>query len=141
MSEASYPKIYLYKRLVEAKQYIDRHFAERIDLNNIAGAAYFSKYHFLRLFKKTYGRTPHQYLTSLRIERAKELLSADMPCGEVCLALGFESLSSFTRLFKRHVKLTPAEYAAKARQMKDSIAKEPLNHVPQCFAEKLGWLE
>ena len=65
----------LYKRLVEAKLLIDRHPESTLDLAQIAGAASFSRYHFLRMFKKTYHKTPHQYLTERRIERAKTLMS------------------------------------------------------------------
>ena len=72
---ADYPKIYLYKRIVQAKLFIDANFSERIDLGNIADEAYFSKFHFIRLFKISYGYTPHQYLTRVRIENAKLFLS------------------------------------------------------------------
>jgi AraC-like DNA-binding protein len=67
-------KKYLYKRIVDGKLFIDRYYLEDIDINHIAGKACFSKFHFLRLFKQTYRITPHQYLITLRIEKAKELL-------------------------------------------------------------------
>src|SRR3978361_1150681 len=95
-----YPKIYLYKRIVQAKLFVDNHFAENLELDNIADEAYFSKYHFIRLFKKMYGRTPHQYLIAVRIEKAVILLKAGTPVTEVCYEVGFESRSSFGRLFK-----------------------------------------
>lgn len=63
------PKIYLYRRIVLAKLFIDEHYAEDIDLDAIAGEASFSKFHFIRLFKMAYGKTPHQYLTRVRIEQ------------------------------------------------------------------------
>lgn len=53
----TYPKLYLYRRLVQAKLSIDAHYAEAIDLDNIAGEAAFSKYHFIRLFGRIYGHT------------------------------------------------------------------------------------
>ena len=70
-----YPRQYLYLRTVRAKLFIDANFASDIDLDKIADEACFSKFHFVRLFKSIYGRTPHQYLTDVRIEQAKEYLA------------------------------------------------------------------
>jgi AraC-like DNA-binding protein len=139
MSSPFYPKIYLYKRIVQAKLFMDDNYAETIDLNNIADEAYFSKFHFIRLFAKVYGKTPHQYLISVRIEKAKQLLQANMPVSKVCYAVGFESLSSFSGLFKKMVGLTPSSYLSQQQQIKAQILKTPLNFIPGCFAEKNGW--
>jgi len=139
MSSPFYPKIYLYKRIVQAKLFMDDNYAETIDLNNIADEAYFSKFHFIRLFTKVYGKTPHQYLISVRIEKAKQLLQANMPVSKVCYAVGFESLSSFSGLLKKMVGLTPSSYLSQQQQIKAQILKTPLNFIPGCFAEKNGW--
>ncbi|MBS1514429.1 MAG: helix-turn-helix transcriptional regulator [Bacteroidetes bacterium] len=136
MEKDSYPKMYLYKRIVQAKMFIDEHFAEAIDVNDIADEAYFSKFHFIRLFKKTYGKTPHQYLTSVRIEEAKQLLKNEMTVTEVCYAVGFDSVSSFTGLFKREAGNTPSEYKSQQIALKMQIKKKPLNFIPGCFAGK-----
>ena len=101
MTAEQYPKVYLYKRIVQAKLFIDNNYADKIDLGNISDEAYFSKFHFIRLFKKIYGKTPHQYLTFVRMEKAIQLLCVNKPISEVCYAVGFESLSSFGNLFKR----------------------------------------
>ena len=82
----------MYRRIVEAKLFIDAHFSEKIDLNNIASQASFSKYHFLRLFKSAYGKSPHQYLTEIRIGHAKDLLSRGVSIIETCEASGFDSV-------------------------------------------------
>ena len=134
-----YPKIYLYKRIVQAKLFIDNNFAENIDLNNIADEACFSKFHFIRLFKKIYTRTPHQYLTRVRIEKAKLLLSKDFAVSEVCYAVGFDSISSFTGLFKRAVALTPSAYQKQQSKLQADTLKTPLKFIPNCFAENKGW--
>jgi len=131
-----YPKIYLYKRIVQAKLFIDNKFAEDIDLNNISDEAYFSKFHFIRLFKKVYGMTPHQYLSSVRIEKAKLLLKEDTPIVEICHAVGFESASSFTGFFKGKVGMTPSEFQMRHLQRKTEIAETPLKYVPNCFTSK-----
>ena len=96
MALEEYPKIYLYRRVVQAKLYIDSCYAEQIDLNNISGEAYFSKFHFIRLFKSIYGKTPHQYLTAVRIGNAKQLLQENKSVTDVCTLVGFDSLSSFS---------------------------------------------
>ncbi|MEL6253160.1 MAG: AraC family transcriptional regulator [Bacteroidota bacterium] len=57
MSSEAYPKVYLYRRVVQVKHYIDEHFSEKLDLDAISDEAYFSKYHFLRLFKKQTSET------------------------------------------------------------------------------------
>jgi AraC-like DNA-binding protein len=133
------PKIYLYRRIVMAKLFIDKHFADSIDLGKIAGEAFFSKFHFIRLFKKIYGKTPHQYLITVRIENAMQLLKANVPVTETCYNVGFESLGSFTALFKKLVGLTPSAYLLQQQQIRTQIYKTPLKFIPGCFAENRGW--
>ena len=141
MATEQYPKVYLYRRIVQAKIFIDTHFAENIDLDNISDEALFSKFHFIRLFKKVYGKTPHQYLTSVRIENASRLLKAGNPVSDVCYAVGLESLSSFASLFKRIVKVTPSAFREHHQSMRQQISKAPLKFVPGCFVYQNGWDE
>ena len=140
MADHQYPKLYFYRRIVQAKLYIDDHYGDNIDLNNIADEAWFSKFHFIRAFKNTYGKTPHQYLIYVRIEKARELLKTGTPVSEVCYTVGFESLSSFSGLFKRMTGLSPSAYVAQQQNLQQQIKKSPLSFVPACFAEKSGWL-
>ena len=135
-----YPKIYLYKRIVQAKLFIDHNYANKIDLDNIADEAYFSKFHFIRLFKTIYGKTPHQYLTVVRIEKAIQLLKANESVTEVCFSVGFDSLSSFSGLFKRIVGESPSSYLIQQQLMKEQINTTPLAFVPGCFAFQHGWI-
>ncbi len=141
MTNEQYPKIYLYRRLVQAKLFIDTRYADKIDLGNIADEAYFSKFHFIRAFKNIYRKTPHQYLIFVRIEKAMELLRGSIPVSETCYAVGFESLSSFSKLFKRMAGITPSEYLLQHQKRKAQIAEAPLTFIPGCFAEKKGWLK
>lgn len=136
-----YPKIYLYKRIVHAKLFIDRSYDKQIDLDNIADEALFSKFHFIRLFKDIYGKTPHQYLIAVRIEKSMQSLQAGIPVSDTCYAVGFESLSSFSRLFKRQTGLAPSAYLEKQQEMKAAIKASPLTFIPGCIAEKNGWLK
>jgi len=134
-----YPKIYLYRRLVQAKIFIDDHFAEPIDIDNMADEATFSKCHFIRLFKTTYGKSPHQYLTSVRIEKAKQLLQTDITIAEACEQVGFNSITSFAGLFKRTTGLTPSAYQQQQQMRNGEIREQPLKFIPNCFAETKGW--
>lgn len=141
ISDFNYPKVYLYRRIVQAKLYIDTHYAEKIDLDNISDEAYFSKFHFIRLFKTVYGKTPHQYLKAVRLEKAKQLLREGSPVSDACFAVGFDSLSSFSGLFRRETGQTASVYAAQHQHIKAEIAKRPLAFVPGCYAYQHGWLE
>jgi AraC-like DNA-binding protein len=105
-----YPNDYLVKQLVGAKQYIDNHFADNINLGDLATKAFISKFHFLRLFKLLYGVTSHQYLTSVRIENAKRLLNNGKSISETCITVGFNSYTSFTGLFKKTTGTTPVAF-------------------------------
>jgi AraC-like DNA-binding protein len=139
--EDAYPKMYLYRRIVQAKMFIDRNFASHIDADNICGEASFSKFHFIRLFRQVYGRTPHRYLTWVRIENAKTLLQQGKPVAEVCGLVGFDSAGTFSTLFKRMTGKSPAAFRAACARQKEAVAAQPLSYVPGCFARMNGWLE
>lgn len=131
----------MYMRAVRAKLFIDANFASAIDLNKIADEACFSKFHFVRLFKEIYGRTPHQYLTHVRIDRAKDYLADGQTVAYTCFKVGFDSISSFTGLFKRRTGQTPGQYQLERLAFKEGVAAKPLAYIPGCFAEKKGWKE
>jgi len=141
MAMEEYPRVYLYRRIVQAKLFIDNNFADKIDLDNISDEACFSKYHFIRLFKTIYGKTPHKYLTSVRIEKALQLLRNDKAVSDVCFSVGFDSLTSFSGLFKRVVGISPSAYLLQQQQLKSQITRTPLAFVPGCYAYQNGWLE
>lgn len=133
------PKIYLYRRIVRSKLFIDCNYASAIDLDNIADEAFFSKFHFIRLFKEIYGKTPHQYLIAVRLEKAKQFLGEGKSVSDTCADVGFESLTSFSSLFKKSVGVSPSVYLQEQINRKAAIAKVPLGFIPNCFAEAKGW--
>ncbi len=139
IASVQYPKVYLYKRIVQAKLFIDENYAHKLDLGNIADEACFSKFHFIRLFKSIYGKTPHQYLTAVRINKAIQLLQTRESVTDACFSVGFDSVSSFSGLFKRIVGESPAAYIAQQRLIKTQIHQMPLAFVPGCFAYQHGW--
>ena len=135
-----YPKVYLYKRIVAAKLFMDHHFSGPIDLDNIADEAHFSKFHFIRLFKMMYGKTPHQYLTAVRIQKAKALLQKGLSIRDTCFEVGYDSAGSFTSLFKRLTGQTPLQYQHRYLQRQQLIKDMPIKFIPACFAHRNGWL-
>jgi AraC-like DNA-binding protein len=131
--------LYIYKRIVQAKLFIDTHYGEVIDLENIADEAHFSKFHFIRLFKSIYGKTPHQYLIAVRVEQARLLLQQGLAVTEVCSDVGFESITSFTGLFKKYTRVSPSEFQRRYFERKRQIKETPLSFIPACFASHHGW--
>jgi AraC-like DNA-binding protein len=95
---------------VQAKLFMDGHFAEPIDLAAICWEASFSKFHFIRLFREVYGATPKAYLSGLRMDRASQLLDQGLPVADACLGAGFESAPTFCRAFRKRMGTTPAAY-------------------------------
>lgn len=136
-----HPKIYLYRRIVRAKMFIDDHYHLDINLSDIADEALFSKFHFTRLFKSIYGKTPHQYLISVRIDHAKMLLQTSISIAVVCYKVGFGSVSSFSGLFRKIVGQSPSVYQANQHKWLQAVVEAPLNFIPNCFAEKKGWIK
>jgi AraC-like DNA-binding protein len=107
--------LYTLPALRRAHDMIDRDYAEPLNLDVLAREAGYSKYHFARAFAAAYGETPRAYLTRRRVERAKSLLrAANLSVTEICLVVGFESLGSFSALFRRLVGQTPSAYRASA---------------------------
>lgn len=139
MTTEQYPKNYLYRRIVQAKLFIDRNYTYKIDINNISDEACFSRFHFIRLFKHIYGKTPYRYLTSVRIENAIKLFQKGHSISEVCFSVGFESISSFSELFKRLAGVSPSVFLRQEQHKKQDILKKPLYYIPGCFALKHGW--
>ncbi len=103
------------QRLCRARSFIDECYDLPIDLSEISKQACLSRYHFLRLFREAFETTPHQYLIQRRIDKAKELLiSGRWSVTDVCFEVGFESLGSFSTLFRRHAGLSPRDYRKSA---------------------------
>ncbi|WP_280234208.1 helix-turn-helix transcriptional regulator [Nocardia cyriacigeorgica] len=117
----------LLPHLRRARDLADREYAQPLDLDGLAAAAGVSKYHFLRCFAATYGKTPAVYLAERRIERAQDLLRAtNVTVTEACMLVGYSSLGSFSRKFTELVGMSPSAYQAK-------FAAEGAPHIPGCY--------
>ena len=125
----------LLPHLRRAHDHIDRHYAEPLDLDELASVAGISKFHFVRSFEAAYGLTPARYLTRRRIERAQDLLrGANLTVTEICVLVGFTSLGSFSSRFTGLVGETPTAY-------RDRWAARGGPHVPGCYLFMRGALD
>ena len=93
-----------------ARRLVDDFYMQDLTLNQLAAAAGFSRFYFLRAFRREVGVTPHAYLTGRRIAAAKVLLDGDQALSEAALACGFYDQSHFTRAFKGCTGVTPGQY-------------------------------
>ena len=127
--------VQLLAHLRRARDHIDRHYNEPLDLDALAKIAGVSKYHFTRTFEATYGETPIRYLTRRRIERAQDLLRhANLTVTEICMHVGFASLGSFSSRFTQMVGESPTAY-------RNRWAARGGPHVPGCWLFMRGVLD
>ena len=114
------------RRLLRARDAMDRTYATPLDIPTLAEIAHVSPAHFIRTFRATFGETPHRYLQRRRVERAMFLLrTTELSVTAVCFEVGFASLGTFSRTFRDIVGQPPSEY----RQ-----GSERATPVPTCFA-------
>jgi AraC-like DNA-binding protein len=103
----------LNRRLLRARDAMDRAYAEPLDVRSVAAIAHISEAHFSRRFRAVFGETPHRYLQRRRVERSMFLLrETDRSITDICLDVGFGSLGTFSRTFREIVGETPSAYRA-----------------------------
>lgn len=130
------------RRLLRARDHIDLHYREPLDIPALASVACMSGAHFIRSFKATFGETPHRYLQRRRVERAMFLLQeSDRSITEICAEVGFASLGTFSRTFREIVGQAPSTFReqALARRAAHFVAAPAAaatvpGAVPTCFA-------
>jgi AraC-like DNA-binding protein len=117
------------RHLLRAKDLADARYFEPLDVDALARAAGLSRAHFSREFRRAFGEPPHAYLLTRRLERAAALLrTTDRPVVEICLAVGLQSVGSFTTSFTRAYGMSPTAYRG---------AFPPASHlarIPACVA-------
>ena len=117
------------RRLLRARDHIDLHYREPLDIPALASVACMSGAHFIRSFKATFGETPHRYLQRRRIERAMERLRrTDLSVSQVCVEVGWTSFATFSRTFREIVGCSPSEY-------RDGPLHDGDGSVPTCFVK------
>ena len=116
------------RRLLRARDAMDRAYAEPLDVRAVAAVAHVSEGHFIRTFRAVFGETPHRYLQRRRVERSMFLLrETGRSVTDICLDVGFTSLGTFSRTFRAIVGESPTAYRERG------VAHD----VPNCFA--MAW--
>ncbi len=114
----------LNRRLLRARDAMDRAYAEPLDVRAVAAVAHISDAHFIRSFRAVFGETPHRYLQRRRVERSMFLLrETDRSVTDICFDVGFSSRGTFVRMFREIVGETPSDYR---------VGHEPMV-APNCF--------
>jgi AraC-like DNA-binding protein len=112
------------RRAVETALWIDEHSDSQLDLDDAARQAGLSPFHFLRLFSKVLGVTPHQYLLRSRLRRAARLLTDDdIPVTDIAYDVGFADLSNFVRTFHRAAGVSPSRFRLASRGQRSLLAE------------------
>ncbi len=120
-------------RLETARDFIAAEYARRLTLDEVARQAYWSPYHFHRLYTAVYGQTPQAFLTERRLDEAKRRLVAGEAVSDVCLEIGYESLTSFSAKFRAETGLSPIDFRRRARRFWEIGALWTHKRVPNCF--------
>jgi AraC-like DNA-binding protein len=129
----------LFRRLCRSRDYLAAGLDQPLRLADAAREAYLSPYHYHRLFARAFGETPHDFLTRLRIDRAKHLLARDqLRVTEVCFAVGYESLGSFSSRFRNLVGYSPSEYQRSLRKIFPVPSLAVCQFIPGCFLRFWG---
>lgn len=117
-----------HKQLRLARLLLDRNYNAPITIDDLSREVALSPYYLIRAFRHAYKQTPHQYLVGQRIARAKELLrNSDLSITEICAAVGFESLGSFSTLFRKVAGISPSAYRASCHPAPTSA------YIPLCI--------
>src|SRR5829696_8398555 len=123
-----------YRSLAQAREFMRHSYGRPISLPDVAAQANLSPYHFLRIYNRAYGETPHEFLTRLRLERAQTLLArGSHNVTESCFEVGFSSLGSFSNLFADRGGLSPSEYRRYARSPISVPFSVRSLFLPSCF--------
>ncbi len=119
------------RRMLRARDAMDRDYDRPLDIPALARLAFVSEAHFIRSFRAIFGETPHRYLQRRRIERAMYMLrSSDRNVTDICMAVGFSSLSTFSRTFSAIVGESPSQFRGRG-----SRPEAQTSFVPSCFVK------
>ncbi len=103
----------LFRQLLQARDYMDEHLLDDIHLDEVIRHAFFSKYHFIRLFKSTFSLSPYQYILRKRLESARVKLQLGNPVTATAFEIGYPDVASFSKAFKSAFGITPSSVKLK----------------------------
>jgi transcriptional regulator GlxA family with amidase domain len=129
---ATEPRHISTRRLLRARDTMDRCYADALDIEWLANSVALSRAHFIRSFREAFGETPGRYLQRRRLERAMALLrETGLPITDICLDVGFTSLGTFSRTFREVIGESPREYRERTQAAPAATARAM---VPGCIA-------
>jgi len=129
-----------YRDLLVAREVLGDCYRHPVLLEDAAMSIHLSPFHFQREFRRAFGETPHEFVTRLRMDQAKELLAqTNLSVIDICLQVGFNSLGSFSSLFKRRVGISPGAYRRQLRPLVRVSGVRDLVCIPFCFARALSF--
>ncbi|HKD80713.1 MAG TPA: AraC family transcriptional regulator [Candidatus Angelobacter sp.] len=128
-----------FRRLCRARDLLASEYRSPVSLHQAAREACLSPFHFHRLFRSTFGETPHDFLTSMRMNHAQRLLaSGQMSVTEVCLEVGYSSLGSFSTKFQALVGRAPSQYQREVRRVFGYQQPWNIILIPVCYFSAYG---
>lgn len=128
-----------FRRLCRARDLLAAEYQSQVLLDTAAREACLSPFHFHRLFRSTFGETPHDFLTRRRLDRARHLLAAgEMTVTEVCFEVGYSSLGSFSTKFQSLVGVPPTHYQRQVRRVFGYQRPWKIMLVPACYFSAYG---
>jgi AraC-like DNA-binding protein len=130
-----------FRRLCRARDLIHDRSDDALSLDELADAAGLSRFHFLRQFRRAYGKTPLAYLQEVRLKRARDLLGRGTSVTEACVSVGFSSVGSFSALFAKKMGMSPSQYQREVRRLIQIPDDLPLIVIPYCFIARVATSE
>jgi AraC-like DNA-binding protein len=129
----------LFRRLCRTRDYLAANLDRPVRLGDAAREAFLSPYHYHRLFAQTFSETPLEFLTRVRMDRAKQMLAREeAPVTEVCMAVGYESLGSFSTRFRRAVGYSPSEFQRELKKIFPVPKVALYRSIPACYLIQNG---
>jgi AraC-like DNA-binding protein len=125
-------------RLCRGRDLLAAEYHSRLLLRQAAREACLSEFHFHRLFRAAFGETPHDFLTRLRLARARQMLASERTVTEVCFEVGYQSLGSFSSKFRARFGRSPAQFQRELRATFGYSAPWRVLMVPECFMQMWG---
>jgi transcriptional regulator GlxA family with amidase domain len=130
----------LFVRLCQARTLLCNVDGRPMPVAEVARAVALSPYQFIRMFKACFGETPHQVRIAARLTKAQQLLAGSQySVTEICAAVGFSSLGTFSFEFARRTGSPPSTYRRRSRALRSSGTAAGPEPAPGCFALMSGW--
>lgn len=131
-------KHFQYRKICLGRSFLAERYSGSFNLAEAAKYSCMSQYHFSRVFTKTFGESPYEYIVRLRIEKAKNMLiTENFSVSEICEEIGYSSIGSFSFLFHKKVGMSPTQYRRRLWSLSSEPLRFPSQSIPLCYAYHL----